>query len=281
MNQSDSIFGGSTQNGDVRHDLDTVQEQWKKEKRRRIRRALVRVVLPLAVLVAYTILAARTPALPGHALFAMHPFSYGGGCCGEDDHDEDDGHDHGQAKPENDTPQPPGTLGFPEAKVRISVVGQLAPKDLMELLLKAVDAKPSEIFLTIVGKDTLPPQQLAAMENDETCGLTLNGKTTYDILDNDGKRKQIHLDGPFAVAYTADDLAIAIMDVHAQQYGKPAWPVFTPISDEAAEQVAERERKIAERQQKRQDDGHGHGEEDSDEPPRQTFDHLPAIREAP
>ena len=78
-----------------------------------------------------------------------------------------------------------------------------------------------------------------------------------------------------------DDLAIAIMDVHAQQYGKPAWPVFTPISDEAAEQVAERERKIAERQRKRQDDGHGHGEEDSDEPPRQTFDHLPAIREAP
>lgn len=289
MNQSDSIFSGTPQNNDVRHDLDTVQEQWSREKKRRIKRALVRVVLPIALLIIYSIFAAKNSSLPGHSLFAMHPFSYGGGCCGghdeeEDDHDHDSegdhDHDHGKhghkhKKPQGQ-PQPPGTIGFPEAKVHISLVPELASKSLVDLVMRAVEAKPSEIFVTTITRDKLTPEQLKQMQNNESCGLTINGKSEFDIIDTNGVKKKLQLNAPFTIAYTGDDLAIAIMDVHAQQYGKPNVPVFLPVSAEAEAQIAKRDEKLAQK--------HAHGDHDDDheeEQPKQTFDNLPTIREAP
>lgn len=269
---SNTIFDTKPQ-ADVRHDIGTVQEKWSAEQRRRTKKALL-ILLPifLVLLPTFLTLSYNIPGFPLHD--TMHGIG-GGGCCGSgDDHGHDHDHDEEAQKHQpkvevNPADAKPG-MGFVDAKVVITVAPEYAPSSIMNILYDAVGSKPSEIRVNYIVGDMVTKDMENDMRTKETCAMTINNMTKVDVVVN-GQPKSIFLDGPAGVAYTADDLAEAIMKVHEDVYGKPQHPVFVPYVD--GKQLTGKE--LEEFKRKREEPVK------IIEPETQTFDTLPTIREAP
>lgn len=248
---SGSLFSSNTNTptDDVRHDINTVHGAWSHESRRRTRRALVFLIPGFIIALGiYAFLAYNCDDIPGYEIF--HPIP---------------------EPPQNSILDlggetytvPANSFGFPEAKVKISLVASLAPEKLLKILHMAVDDKPSEIFVELVDTKDVPQDELGRLRDNDSCRLTINGQTQFTL--GTGKDAQtIYIDLPIDAGYRPVDLQAVIRQVHEKEYGPTPYPVFRPVNAD----VTKAEAKLGDGHS--HGDGHHHDDDEDREPPDVT-----------
>ena len=222
-NHSESLFTTSKNTNDVRHNLGTVHEAWSQERRRRVRHALL-LLIPLLALAA-----------GGIAVFLHFNPEYGPDRLSDPPIDEETYQMQKAAAEGRLPPPPPDTdttelYGNPDAKLKITIAKKYAEKKLIELLLSAVDSKPSEISLKLIAKKDLDENELDFIKGSGSCLLQFNDKNSYELTMPNGSRRMIYLDGPYEMSFNNDDLMLIIKDLHTKLYGVPKVPVFPELA---------------------------------------------------
>ncbi len=162
---SKSLFGD-----DVRHSVETVEERWQRERRRRVR-LMAMICVPLAVVL-----------LGGWLVAAWHfkafPFASKSGQPGE------------TTAENGEKPHYSSKFGYEGARLKIiNVFSGMTPTpdEIDEVYGMLIDDYPSEVYLESWDLKNLPPDMRALFPSEMHIGFLINGSHVFTYTDENGE----------------------------------------------------------------------------------------------
>ena len=158
-------------------------------------------------------------------------------------------------------------IGYRDAKIKIYLYANEDAEALADLLREAVDNKPSEIHVIFRPLEGTDGEEVEKALGKFQPGITINGKYTFKLKDENGVEKEVQLLGDPGYNYKLKDLGIIINQIHQQLYGDSYLQPITSLFERRTQSIPiegidEDATTIQETVQKKDEHDHDHEKEE-------------------
>ena len=194
---------------DIVHDIETVQAKWAREKVRR--RALMIKVFVIGGLLLFLSLGGVI-----HKIYRIKQI---------------------RKYYEEQELKKFDPIGYRDAKIKIYLYANEDAEALADLLREAVDNKPSEIHVVFRPLEGVDGEEVERALGKFQPGITINGKYTFKLKDENGVEKEVQLLGDPGYNYKLKDLGIIINQIHQQLYGDSYLQPITSLFEKRTQSI--------------------------------------------
>ena len=168
-------------------------------------------------------------------------------------------------------------IGYRDAKIKIYLYANEDAEAVADLLREAVDNKPSEIHVIFKPLEGTDGEEVEKALGKFQPGITINGKYTFKLKDENGVEKEVQLLGDAGYNYKLKDLGIIINQIHQQLYGDSYLQPITSLFERRTQSIPiegidEDAQTIQEKVPKK--DEHDHDHEKEGETPEGVIDRV-------
>ncbi len=128
-------------------------------------------------------------------------------------------------------------IGYQDAKIKIYLFANEDAEAVADLLREAVDNKPSEIHVIFKPLEGVDGEEVEKALGKFQPGITINGKYTFKLKDEDGVEKEVKLLGDPGYNYKLKDLGIIINQIHKQFYGDSYLQPITSLFERRTQSI--------------------------------------------
>ena len=128
-------------------------------------------------------------------------------------------------------------IGYRDAKIRIMLYGSETSESVADLLREAVDNKPSEFYVQFRSLEGVDGEEVEKALGKFIPGVTINGKYTFKIKDENGEEKEVQLLENPGLKYKLKELGIIINQIHQQIYGESYVQPITSLFDKRTQSI--------------------------------------------
>ncbi len=128
-------------------------------------------------------------------------------------------------------------IGYRDAKICIYLYASETADAAADILREAVDNKPSEIHVIFRPLEGVDGEEVERALGKFQPGITINGKYTFKIKNEDGVEKEIQLLGNPGQNFNLKELGIIINQLHQQIYGESYLQPVTSLFEKRTQSI--------------------------------------------